>query len=139
MPKKVEISARDFEKPSLILRKAAELVEEEMRDYSEGKWNGRNGVCNALTRFKDFAGVGVDHAVPFYSYVSYQKQAKASSIKGKRLDVVKQAQDIFSEFFKPHKKGSGVYWFGSTFRDEQQNKRIEALLLSAEVAESRGL
>lgn len=137
MTKSVQFNVRKLRQPSQVLRKAAEIIQHDMLtrpaiDYDDPWYGGPEqiGGCAALDDVQDALYERLD---PDYSYVAPQR-VKASEA------VLTRSRDLFREHFGYTNGGSARkgYWFGTQFTDKQQQHRIDALLMVAEIAEAQG-
>lgn len=128
MMAKVTVVLKDLKKRSGVYRKAAEVIQRDLESEHE---LFRDGCCGAfydvlmLARVKVFKGKS-----PF---------SAPKSARDNYDDVffaVNSAEVTFAEMFRP--ENYKLYWFGRDFTKEQQEHRITALLLMADIAESEG-
>lgn len=115
--KTVVAKMTNFTKPSQMLRKAASILNS---DLKKAKYC-RQGACDALYR------------------VVYNTNGSREL-----HDVFHTASERLASLFKPvdvvgYRGGCArQYWFGAKFSKEQQEHRIIALLLTADMCESVG-
>lgn len=125
--KKPTINFRKLRKHSEIYRKAAELLQYDM----EIERYELTGCCSAFDAIEAEAW---DKVLYLPAYTSERESAiQRAYALGDMLD---EAQLKFAEMFQPQL--SGVYWFGQNFNKKEQEHRITALLLMADIAKSEG-
>ena len=117
----ITFNPKQLTKPSQVLRKAAEVIQYDMNTVP--CWS-RSGACAAFIDVH----VGLQDTI-------HRDMDKVRA-------TLNRAREIFKEHFgyTGHKRPRARkgYWFGSSFTNEQQQHRIEALLLAAEIAEVQG-
>lgn len=117
--KPVQINAYALRKPSQVLRKAAELLEQNKRQYLSGAFAGRTGCC---IQFADL-----------HHWARTNMPANAHKVNV----TISRAKEIFTDYFG-YRRSPNNFWFGKEKTDLQQEKRIAALLTAAEIAEAQG-
>lgn len=134
MTKPVQFNVRKLRQPSQILRKAAEIIQHDLktRNYHPD-YCASLGGCAAMDDVEDALYEKLDAN---YSYTVPARLATA-------LNTLERSRELFRVHFgyKDTAKRSiqrNGYWFGTKFTDAEQQHRIDALLFTAEVAEAQG-
>lgn len=127
--KQPTINLRNLRKPSQIYRKAAEMLQYtvETKDHDLNI----DGCCSAFDTIESIAWDKI-HKVPQFSYRYYATREKVLDLR----DKIEEAREDFARIYKP--VPSKLYWFGTNFNREEQEHRITALLMMADMAESEG-
>jgi hypothetical protein len=136
--KELKYNLNQLTKPSQILRKAADMiqrgVEEHTTVYDKDTYFYRDGVCCTLRDIEEKAK-DKSFAVMWYgSDMKPQSVARLERKVNQTSKAVEEARDLFASLFKR----KTPYWFGKQRNDKQQQHRITALLLAAEIAEAEG-
>lgn len=96
---------------------AAEFIQSEMEEYRGATAYNREGVCNAFNVLR---------------YAVYNSGTSPySSTRERQLNVIRRAEDKFTELFRPY--FAHGYWMGEEKTNAQQKRRIMALLTTAEL------
>lgn len=133
--KQVKYNLNQLTKPSQIFRKAAEHLKQNMEDSKIG-W--RDGCCCAFDEVANAAYDKLYDNTLFTSPLKQQSKERLVRKVNQTTKVVKESRELFNSLFKPRNASNDTYWFGKEMNDKQQQHRITALLLAADMAESEG-
>lgn len=126
----IKVSLNAVTKPSHVLRLAAQVVKEEMEHDAAIRF----GACSALHHI----GCSIEDAFCNSNAVEPQSLARLYRKLNQSRRAYDEAKEIFNELFAPKQCTTNSYWFGKKFTDKEQEHRINALLLAADIAESEG-
>lgn len=125
--KKPTINFRNLRKCSQVYRKAAELLQYEMEHPS----GTIDGCCSAFSAIESMAWDKV-FVIPDDSPSRFKVRQCVYDLE----EVVDSARTAFKRMYQPTEYK--LYWFGTDFDRTEQEHRITALLLMADIAESEG-
>lgn len=126
----------ELRKPSSVLRAAAEVIAHDMETVSQ-RSDDRKGCCAAFDALENIVYNAHQGRVN-RAYSQGGAYYRATDVRDRALARVKEAQWMFEDLYRPENADTWSFWMGKQRTNQQQQRRITALLAAAEVAEAQG-
>lgn len=133
---KPKFALKDIRKQSQVLRAAAEVISYDMLTTS-ARSECRYGCCAAFDEISDQVYEKFRNKLDNLPYATAEYYATQQR-RGAAQLVVNEAKELFEDLYKPEAAEWYSYWMGKGRTNQQQERRMAALLSAAEVAEAEG-